>query len=63
MRAPLTRDRTLDRRLMQRRQLADRRMTLRYGPTAGDRRHGFGRRKEDEWDATKSEQAVTSLRI
>lgn len=51
MHAPLTKDRTLDRRLMQRRQRVDRRMTVRYGATATHRRHGFGRRKEDECDA------------
>lgn len=52
------RDSTLDRRLMPRRQRADRRMALRYGPTARHRRHASGRRKEDEWDPVKAERST-----
>ena len=46
-----------DRRLIRRRQLQDRRNSLRWEPDGGDRRQGFGRRKEDEWDAAKAELA------
>lgn len=44
-----------NRRLMHRRQLPERRTSLRWDPDGGDRRRGFGRRKEDEWDAAKAE--------
>lgn len=46
-----------NRRLIHRRQLQDRRTSLRWDPDGGDRRQGCGRRKEDEWDASKAERA------
>lgn len=46
-----------NRRLIRRRQLQDRRTSLRWDPDGGERRQGFGRRKEDEWDAAKAELA------
>jgi hypothetical protein len=52
---PSTRRKMPNRRLIHRRQLQERRMSLRWDPDGGDRRHGFGRRKEDEWDAAKAE--------
>ena len=57
MRTMSTRRKMPNRRLIHRRQLQDRRTSLRWDPDAGDRRHGFGRRKEDEWDAAKAELA------
>jgi hypothetical protein len=44
-----------NRRLICRRQLQDRRTSLRWDLAGGDRRQGFGRRNEDEWDAVKAE--------
>jgi hypothetical protein len=41
-------------RLMQRRCQQDRRSTLRWDPDARERRHGTGRRKEDNRDAMKA---------
>lgn len=55
MHTPSTKHRMPNRRLIRRRQLQDRRMSLRWDPDGGDRRHTFGRRKEDEWDAAKAE--------
>jgi hypothetical protein len=52
-----TRRKMPNRRLIRRRQLQDRRISLRWEPDGGDRRQGFGRRKEDEWDAAKAELA------
>lgn len=42
-----------ERRLIQRRRQPDRRSTLRWHPHGGDRRHGYGRRKEDNWQTMK----------
>jgi hypothetical protein len=52
---PSTRPKLPNRRLIHRRQLPERRTSLRWDPNGGDRRHRFGRRKEDEWDAAKAE--------
>ena len=55
MHAPSTKRKMRNYRLKIRRQLQDRRMSLRWDPDGGERRHGFGRRKEDEWNAAKAE--------
>lgn len=55
MHTPSIRRKMPNRRLMHRRQLPERRTSLRWDPDGGDRRRGFGRRKEDEWDAAKAE--------
>ncbi len=55
MHIPSTKRKMPNRRLIQRRQRQDRRTSLRWDPAGGDRRHGYGRRKEDEWDAAKAE--------
>ncbi len=57
MRIPCTSEKMPNRRLIRRRQTQDRRTSLRWDPQGGDRRQGFGRRKEDEWDAAEAELA------